>query len=43
VCGCVTHWAAVDKRYTRMGVNMRLFPPEILATLAVVSCDAASW
>jgi hypothetical protein len=43
VCGCVTHWAAVDKRYLRMGVNMRLFPSEILAPLRVVLCDAASW
>lgn len=42
-CGCVTHWAPVDKQYPRMGVNMRLFPPEILAALPVVSCDAASW
>jgi hypothetical protein len=43
VCGCVTHWCAVDKRHPRMGVNMRMFPPEILAPLKVVLCDAASW
>jgi hypothetical protein len=43
VCGCVTHWAPVDKGYTRMGVNMRLFPPEVLAQLAVAQCDGASW
>ena len=43
VCGCVTHWAPVDKQWPRMGVNMRMFQPEILAPLAVVSCDAASW
>jgi hypothetical protein len=42
-CGCVTHWAPVDKGYTRMGVNMRLFPPEVLAQLAVAQCDGASW
>ncbi|HKD23283.1 MAG TPA: hypothetical protein VKB71_14805, partial [Rhizomicrobium sp.] len=24
VCGCVTHWAPVDKTYDRMGVNARL-------------------
>jgi hypothetical protein len=41
--GCVTHWAAADKRYARMGVNMRMLQPEILAPLAVVWCDAASW
>jgi hypothetical protein len=43
VCGCVTHWCAVDKSYTRMGVNMRLFAPEIVASLKVDLCDAASW
>ena len=43
VCGCVTHWCAVDKSYTRMGVNMRLFAPEIVASLKVELCDAASW
>jgi hypothetical protein len=30
-CGCVTHWAAVDQRADRMGVNARLMAPEILA------------
>ncbi len=29
-CGCVTHWAAVDKHVDRMGVNARLMAPEIL-------------
>ena len=43
VCGCVTHWAPVDKRRPRMGVNMRLFAPELLASLKVDFCDAASW
>lgn len=42
-CGCVTHWIAVEKQYTRMGVNMRLFAPEILEGLEVSLCDAASW
>ncbi len=42
VCGCVTHWAPVDKGYPRMWVNMRMFAPEILAPLKVVLCDAAS-
>jgi hypothetical protein len=42
-CGCVTHWAPVDKRHPRMGVNMRLFAPELLASLEVDLCDAASW
>lgn len=34
---------SIDQRYPRMGVNMRLFPPEIVARLEVVLCDAASW
>ena len=34
VCGCVTHWAAVQKGHPRMGVNMRMFPPEIVAPSA---------
>ena len=32
-CGCVTHWAAVDKNRDRMGVNAQLMTPEILAAL----------
>jgi hypothetical protein len=30
-CGCHTHWSAVDPAYDRMGVNMRLADPEVLA------------
>lgn len=30
-CGCLTHWAAVNPRAERMGVNARLMAPEILA------------
>ena len=30
-CGCMTHWAPVDKSHDRMGVNARLMPPEVLA------------
>jgi hypothetical protein len=41
VCGCVTHWCVSG--YARMGVNMRMFPPELLASLKVEFCDAASW
>jgi hypothetical protein len=29
-CGCVTHWCAVDRPASRMGVNARLMPPAIL-------------
>ena len=41
-CGCVTHWVAVDRGYTRMGVNARLFPPEVLAAAIVAPFDGAS-
>jgi hypothetical protein len=43
-CGCVTHWAPVDKSHDRMGVNARLMPPEILAAARVRRLDGAnSW
>ena len=29
-CGCITHWAPVDKTYDRMGVNARLMEPDVL-------------
>ena len=41
-CGCITHWAAVDKTRDRMGVNARLMPPEILAMASVRHFDGAS-
>ena len=41
-CGCVTHWAPVDRTYQRMGVNARLMPPEVLAAIPVVHGDGAS-
>ena len=40
-CGCVTHWAPVDKSYLRMGVNARLTAPEILAAARVRRLDGA--
>jgi hypothetical protein len=42
-CGCVIHWCVPHKEYPRMGVNMRMFAPELLASLKVDFCDAASW
>ena len=42
VCGCVTHWAPVDRTYPRMGVNARLMPPEVLAEIPVRHGDGAS-
>ena len=26
-CGCVSHWRSVDRSYTRIGINGRLFEP----------------
>jgi hypothetical protein len=41
ICGCVTHWAPVDKTRDRMGVNARLMAPEILAAARVRHLDGA--
>jgi hypothetical protein len=41
VCGCVTHWAPVDKSARRMGVNARLMAPEVLAAARVRRLDGA--
>jgi hypothetical protein len=38
-CGCTTHWSPVDPAQDRMGVNMRLFAPELLAGLSVYTYD----
>jgi len=40
-CGCVSHWAAADRRRDRMGVNARLMPPEVLAGARVRHRDGA--
>lgn len=40
-CGCVTHWAAVDKTRDRLGVNARLMAPEILARARIRRLDGA--
>ncbi len=39
ICGCVTHWAALDKTYDRMGVNARLMEPEVLARARIRRFD----
>jgi hypothetical protein len=41
-CGCVTHWASVDKSFDRMGVNALLMPLEILARTHVRRLDGAN-
>lgn len=40
-CGCVSHWAPVDVRHDRMGVNARLMAPEVLARARVRHLDGA--
>ena len=40
-CGCVSHWAAVDRGRDRMGVNARLMPPEVLGGARVRHLDGA--
>jgi len=39
ICGCVTHWSALDKTYDRMGVNARLMEPEVLARARILRFD----
>jgi len=39
ICGCVTHWAPVDKTRDRMGVNARLMEPEVVARARVRRFD----
>jgi hypothetical protein len=41
ICGCVTHWAAVDKGINRMGINARLMEPAVLAHARVRHLDGA--
>ena len=40
-CGCLTHWTAVDPAYDRMGVNLRLADPEVLAKARIRRFDGA--
>jgi hypothetical protein len=40
-CGCVTHWAPVNRAENRMGVNARLMAPDILAAARVRKLDGA--
>jgi hypothetical protein len=40
-CGCVTHWAAVDRSRDRMGVNVRLMDPAVLTSARVRRLDGA--
>jgi hypothetical protein len=40
-CGCVTHWFPRSPSRDRLGVNMRLVDPEILAEAAIRHKDSA--
>lgn len=40
-CGCVTHWAPVDTKVERMGVNARMMAPDVLAAARVRRLDGA--
>jgi len=42
-CGCTTHWTATDPDYARMGVNLRMFEPEMWRDLPRRFIDGASW
>ena len=41
VCGCVTHWAAVDPARDKMGINARLLDLAVLARARVRRLDGA--
>jgi hypothetical protein len=41
-CGCLTHWAPVDRAGQRMAVNARLLDPVILRSLRVRKLDGAA-
>jgi hypothetical protein len=41
-CGCVTHWQRTDRRPgSSMGVNARLFEPEVLGDVRIRRLDGA--
>jgi hypothetical protein len=40
-CGCITHWAPIDRNSDRMGINARLLDPGILRPLRIRKLDGA--
>jgi hypothetical protein len=32
-CGCITHWTPTDQAYPRVGINLRMFEPELWGDL----------
>ena len=43
VCGCTTHWTPTDPAYPRMGVNLRMFDPDVWSGLPRRMADGASY
>jgi hypothetical protein len=41
VCGCISHWSAVNPSTNRMGVNARLMDPELIRHIKVRQLDGA--
>jgi hypothetical protein len=41
-CGCTTHWATLGTDYGRMGVNARLFDPDVLSAIELRSVPGPS-
>jgi len=39
ICGCHTHWTAVDRAYDRMGVNARMMDPAVVAAAKIRYID----
>lgn len=42
-CGCTTHWTALDPNYPRIGINIRMFEPELWQDLPRRQIDGASY
>ena len=42
-CGCITHWTPTDPDYPRMGINLRMFDPELWLALPRRFVDGASY
>lgn len=42
-CGCTTHWTAINPEYDRMGINLRMFEPELWQDLPRRLIDGASF
>jgi hypothetical protein len=43
VCGCTTHWTPTGPAYPRMGINLRMFEPDLWRYLPRRLVDGASY